>query len=69
MLAPAEAERITGYHVGGISPFGQRRRVRVFIEEAALAYATVIVNGGRRGLQIELAPAELVRVLDAKARG
>jgi Cys-tRNA(Pro)/Cys-tRNA(Cys) deacylase len=69
MLAAAEAERITGYHVGGISPFGQRRRVLVFIEEAALAHATVIVNGGRRGLQIELMPAELVRVLDAKAAG
>ena len=62
---PREAERITGYHVGGISPFGQRRRVRVFVEEAALAHATVISNGGRRGLQIELAPADLVRVLDA----
>jgi Cys-tRNA(Pro)/Cys-tRNA(Cys) deacylase len=69
MLAPAEAERITGYHVGGISPFGQRRRVRVILEEAALAHATVIVNGGRRGLQIELMPADLVRVLDAKAVG
>jgi Cys-tRNA(Pro)/Cys-tRNA(Cys) deacylase len=69
MLAPAEAERITGYHVGGISPFGQRRRVRVFVEEAALAHPTVIVNGGRRGLQIELVPAELVRALEAKAAG
>jgi Cys-tRNA(Pro)/Cys-tRNA(Cys) deacylase len=69
MLAPAEAERVTGYHVGGISPFGQRLRVRVFVEEAALAHATVILNGGRRGLQIELTPAELVRVLEAKAVG
>jgi Cys-tRNA(Pro)/Cys-tRNA(Cys) deacylase len=69
MLAPAEAERITGYHVGGISPFGQRRCVRVFIEEAALAHTTVILNGGRRGLQIELTPAELVRVLEVKAVG
>ncbi len=66
MLPPAEAERVTGYHVGGISPFGQRRRVPVLLEEAALAFATVIVNGGRRGLQIELAPADLVRALDAK---
>ena len=55
MLPPAEAERITGYHVGGISPFGQKKRAAVFIEEAALAHATVIVNGGRRGLQIEIA--------------
>jgi Cys-tRNA(Pro)/Cys-tRNA(Cys) deacylase len=67
MLAPAEAERITGYRVGGISPFGQRKRVRVFIAQAALAHASIIVNGGRRGLQIELAPADLVRVLEATA--
>jgi Cys-tRNA(Pro)/Cys-tRNA(Cys) deacylase len=67
MLAPMEAERLTGYHVGGISPFGQRRRMPVFVAQDALAHATVIVNGGRRGLQIELAPSELVRVLDAKA--
>ena len=67
MLAPAQAERVTGYHVGGISPFGQRKRARVFVEQAALAHPTVIVNGGRRGLQIEIAPADLVRVLDAVA--
>ena len=67
MLPPAEAERITGYHVGGISPFGQKKRVRVFVDEAALAHASIVVNGGRRGLQIELAPADLVRVLAATA--
>jgi Cys-tRNA(Pro)/Cys-tRNA(Cys) deacylase len=67
MLKPAEAERVTGYHVGGISPFGQKRRLRVFIETAALSHPTVIVNGGQRGLQIELAPGDLVRVLDARA--
>jgi Cys-tRNA(Pro)/Cys-tRNA(Cys) deacylase len=67
MLNPAEAERVTGYHVGGISPFGQRKRVKVFIERAALDHATIIVNGGRRGLQIELAPGDLVRVLGAAA--
>lgn len=65
MLAPAEAERVTGYHVGGISAFGQKRRVRVFMAEEALAHASVLVNGGRRGLQIELAPAEIVRLLEA----
>jgi Cys-tRNA(Pro)/Cys-tRNA(Cys) deacylase len=65
MLPPAEAERITGYHVGGISPFGQKKRARVFIARSALAHPSIIVNGGRRGLQIELAPADLVRVLDA----
>ena len=67
MLSPAEAERITGYHVGGISPFGQKKRARVFIDRAALAHATVLLNGGRRGLQIEIAPAEIVRLLGATA--
>ena len=67
LLPPAEAERVTGYHVGGISPFGQKKRARVFVERAALAHATLLLNGGRRGLQVELAPADLVRVLDATA--
>jgi Cys-tRNA(Pro)/Cys-tRNA(Cys) deacylase len=67
MLKPADAERITGYRVGGISPFGQKKRVNVFIEASAMKHATVIFNGGRRGLQIELPPAELVRLLGAKA--
>ena len=65
MLPAAQAERITGYHVGGISPFGQKKRVRVFVEQWALAHHTIVVNGGRRGLQIELGSAELVRVLAA----
>jgi Cys-tRNA(Pro)/Cys-tRNA(Cys) deacylase len=68
MLKPAEAERVSGYRVGGISPFGQKKRVNVFIEAAAMSHATIIFNGGRRGLQIELPPGELVRLLDAKAR-
>jgi Cys-tRNA(Pro)/Cys-tRNA(Cys) deacylase len=67
MAPPADAERVTGYRVGGISPFGQRRRVRVFIDEAALTFATVMVNGGRRGLEIEVAPGELIRLLAAHA--
>ena len=67
MLPPGEAERITGYHVGGLSPFGQKKRSRVFIAASALAHPSIIVNGGRRGLQIELAPGDLVRVLDAAA--
>ncbi|MEJ0075151.1 MAG: Cys-tRNA(Pro) deacylase [Alphaproteobacteria bacterium] len=65
MLKPEEAERITGYHVGGISPFGQKKRVQVFIAQCALAHDTIIVNGGRRGLQVELKPADLVKVLGA----
>ncbi len=67
MLPPAEAERVTGYRVGGFSPFGQKKRVRAFVEQAALAHATIIVNGGRRGLQIEIAPGDLVRVLGVTA--
>lgn len=66
MLPPADAERVTGYHVGGISPFGQKKRARVFVARSALAHGIIIVNGGRRGLQIELAPGDLVRVLEAK---
>ena len=56
MMRPADAERLTGYHVGGISPFGQKRRVPTAMEEAALAEPYVFVNGGQRGLQIRLAP-------------
>ena len=67
LMAPADAERITGYHVGGISPFGQKRRAAVFVDETALAHPTVLVNGGRRGLQIELPPDEILRLLAAKA--
>ena len=67
MLGAADAERITGYHVGGISAFGQKKRVRVFIEQSTLTFERIVVNGGRRGLQVELAPADLVRVLDATA--
>ncbi len=65
MLGAADAERITGYHVGGISPFGQKKRVPVFVEQSAMAFPRILCNGGRRGLQVELAPADLVRVLDA----
>jgi Cys-tRNA(Pro)/Cys-tRNA(Cys) deacylase len=65
MLPAAEAERFTGYHVGGISAFGQRRRAKTFIEKAALDHPTIIANGGRRGLQIEIAPDDLIRVLGA----
>jgi Cys-tRNA(Pro)/Cys-tRNA(Cys) deacylase len=67
MLGAADAERITGYHVGGISPFGQKKRVRVFLEQASLSFPKIVCNGGRRGLQVELAPADLIRVLGATA--
>jgi len=67
MLGAAEAERITGYHVGGISPFGQKKRVRMFVEQSAMSFPNIVCNGGRRGLQVELAPADLMRVLNATA--
>src|SRR4030081_3943291 len=65
MMRPADAERLTGYHVGGISPFGQKKRVPVAIDQAALAETSVFLNGGQRGLQIELDPNDAVRALDA----
>ena len=65
MMKPADAERITGYHVGGVSPFGQKRRVTTVIDAAATAHEKVFVNAGQRGLQAELAPADLVAALGA----
>jgi Cys-tRNA(Pro)/Cys-tRNA(Cys) deacylase len=65
LAPPADAERATGYVVGGISPLGQRRRLPTTVDESALAWDTILVSAGRRGLQIELAPADLVRLTDA----
>jgi Cys-tRNA(Pro)/Cys-tRNA(Cys) deacylase len=65
MMRPADAERLTGYHVGGISPFGQKKRVPVAIEAAALGHASVFLNGGQRGLQVELAPQDAVKAAGA----
>ncbi|MCW2248348.1 Cys-tRNA(Pro)/Cys-tRNA(Cys) deacylase [Azospirillum fermentarium] len=62
---PAAAERSSGYLVGGISPLGQKRRLPTFIDESAAALDEMVVNGGRRGLQIALKPADLARVLGA----
>ncbi|WP_460448383.1 Cys-tRNA(Pro) deacylase [Alsobacter sp. SYSU BS001988] len=65
MMKPADAERSTGYKVGGISPFGQRKTVRTFVDAGGLGHSRVFINGGQRGLQVRLAPGDLVRALDA----
>ena len=65
MAMPEDAERATGYVVGGISPFGQKKRLRCVVDESVLVLATVHVSGGRRGLEIALAPADLVAVTGA----
>lgn len=65
MMKPAAAERLTGYHVGGISPFGQKKRVPVVIQQSALEQPYVFVNAGQRGFQIRLSAADAVRALDA----
>jgi Cys-tRNA(Pro)/Cys-tRNA(Cys) deacylase len=60
MADPAQAERASGYVTGGIAPLGLRRRLPVVVDESALAHATVFCSAGQRGLEIELAPADLV---------
>ena len=65
MAERAQAERATGYVAGGISPLGQRRRLPTTVDEAALEHDTILVSAGRRGLQLELDPRELVRLTDA----
>ena len=67
MAQAAEAERSTGFVVGGISPFGQKRVLVTVLATPALTHPSIYVSGGRRGLDLELAPADLVRVTGARA--
>ncbi|WLS06498.1 Cys-tRNA(Pro) deacylase [Shinella sumterensis] len=67
MMKPADAERLTGFVVGGISPFGQKKQVPTAIEEEALAHEAVYINGGQRGLQVRLAPRDAMAALKAIA--
>jgi Cys-tRNA(Pro)/Cys-tRNA(Cys) deacylase len=65
MMPPADAERLSGYKVGGISPFGQMRKLPTALEAEALAHALVYMNGGQRGLQVRLDPRDAQRALGA----
>ena len=65
MAQPADAERSSGYVVGGISPVGQKRALPTVLDESALAFDRVYVSGGRRGLDISLAPADLITLTSA----
>jgi Cys-tRNA(Pro)/Cys-tRNA(Cys) deacylase len=66
MMAPADAERLSGYKVGGISPFGQTRLARVVLDAEAVRHALVYINGGQRGLQVRLDPRDAARALRAE---
>jgi Cys-tRNA(Pro)/Cys-tRNA(Cys) deacylase len=65
MADPKLAERTTGYVLGGISPLGQRKKLPTVVDDSALAHETVFCSAGRRGLEVELSPADLISLTDA----
>ena len=67
LAEPARAESLTGYVVGGISPLGQRRSLPTFVDESARKFDTIFVSAGRRGLDLEIAPADLIALTTARA--
>ena len=66
MMKPADAERLTGYKVGGVSPFGQKKAVPIVMDETAILFDRILINGGQRGLLLGLAPDEAARAANAK---
>ena len=66
MASPSEVERATGYVLGGVSPLGQKLSLKTYIADSAQLHSTVFVSGGRRGLEIEIAPMDLAKLLDAQ---
>lgn len=66
MAEPADAERATGYVLGGISPLGQKKALPTVVDDSALGFATVMVSAGKRGLQLELPPQDLVALTRAR---
>ena len=66
IATPQDAMRVTGFVIGGVSPFGQKRKTLTLLCESAMQFDEILVSGGRRGLSVGVSPADLVKVLDAK---